>query len=352
MPIRTMAALIALLLALIPAQRADGDACPTDAAAAHEQYEVNSTHCAHITPEHNAYAHAHSSHFSAARTHADMLRRVDNRKSAQHKIDDTAHASAASESDEQHIAAVPTEQANPAANTSDAQHAANTPTERPTTNESYAQHAAAAPTERAQPAATVPYANLHPAKPASSPPPASNTDYLTSVPEGTAELPGSMPLSEFAPPEPGAFFDPESDMGIAIGESWYPIMRDFSALREALGEPLDIVLTDSCNHPGLYDKEYVYEFGSVYTHPEGDADIWYELFVYGDGITTSRGITNGSTLDDMLTAYGQEYYPDSAVTYIYTLSGREQDFASPAITFEVSDDRVIYFDIFYPIYEN
>ena len=196
------------------------------------------------------------------------------------------------------------------------------------------------------------YANLHPAKPASSPPPASNTDYLTSVPEGTAELPGSMPLSEFAPPEPGAFFDPESDMGIAIGESWYPIMRDFSALREALGEPLDIVLTDSCNHPGLYDKEYVYEFGSVYTHPEGDADIWYELFVYGDGITTSRGITNGSTLDDMLTAYGQEYYPDSAVTYIYTLSGREQDFASPAITFEVSDDRVIYFDIFYPIYEN
>lgn len=312
MPIRTMAALVALLLALIPAQRADGDASPLDSSAANVQYEVSRAYCMQNKPEYSAYVHVHTSHFRSARTHADMLRSEGKRKSAQYKAGNAAHAPTAPESGELHVA----------------------------------------PTERVQPAATVPYANLHPAKPASSPPPASNEGRLTSVPEGTAELPGSIPLGDFTPPDLGAFFDPEGDMGIAIGENWYPIMRDFSALREALGEPLDIVLTESCNHPGHYDKEYVYEFGSVYTHPEGDADIWYELFVYGDGINTSRGITNGSTLDDMLAAYGQEYYPDSAVTYIYTLSGREQDFASPAITFETSDDIVIYFDIFYPIYEN
>lgn len=165
------------------------------------------------------------------------------------------------------------------------------------------------------------------------------------------ELPARIPLDEFTAPQPGEPFSVAGDAGIAVGDSWYPILRDFGELSAALGEPLEVVLTDSVIHPDYYDKEFIYEFGSVYTHPVDGVDVWYEIFVDGEGFETSRGIRIGDSAQDVLAAYGDEYYADSATVYIYSISGAQQDYATASVTIEATVDGVIYFDVYYPVYD-
>ncbi|MGN0741470.1 MAG: hypothetical protein ACI4L8_02390 [Candidatus Fimadaptatus sp.] len=165
------------------------------------------------------------------------------------------------------------------------------------------------------------------------------------------ERAASLPLDELARPEPGAPFTVQGDAGIAIGDTWYPILRDFTELKAALGEPLDVVLTDSLIHTDYYDKEFIYDFGSVYTHPVDGVDVWYEIFIDSGDFVTSRGIGIGSTPADMLEAYGEEYYADSATVYVYSLSGTEQDYATPSITMEAINNGVIYIDVYYPVFD-
>lgn len=165
------------------------------------------------------------------------------------------------------------------------------------------------------------------------------------------ELPGRVPLSEFTSPQPGEPFSIEGDAGIVVGDSWYPILRGFDELSAALGEPLEVVLTDSVVHPDYYDKEYRYEFGSVYTHPVDGVDVWYEIFIDGQGLETSRGIRIGDTAQDVLEAYGDVYYADSATVYVYSLSGSEEDYATPSVTIEATVEGVIYIDVYYPVFD-
>ena len=165
------------------------------------------------------------------------------------------------------------------------------------------------------------------------------------------ERAASLPLDELARPEPGAPFTVQGDAGIAIGDTWYPILRDFAELKAALGEPLDVVLTDSLIHADYYDKEFIYDFGSVYTHPVDGVDVWYEIFIDSGDFVTSRGIGIGSTPAEMLAAYGEEYYADSATVYVYSLSGTEQDYATPSITMEAINNGVIYIDVYYPVFD-
>lgn len=165
------------------------------------------------------------------------------------------------------------------------------------------------------------------------------------------ERAASLPLDELDRPEPGAPFTVQGDAGITIGDTWYPILRDFTELKAALGEPLDVVLTDSLIHTDYYDKEFIYDFGSVYTHPVDGVDVWYEIFIDSGDFVTSRGIGIGSTPAEMLAAYGEEYYADSATVYVYSLSGTEQDYATPSITMEAINNGVIYIDVYYPVFD-
>lgn len=165
------------------------------------------------------------------------------------------------------------------------------------------------------------------------------------------ELPARIPLSEFDAPQLSEPFSVAGDAGIVVGDDWYPILRGFDELSAALGEPLEVVLTDSVIHPEYYDKEYRYEFGSVYTHPVDGVDVWYEIFIDGEGLEMSRGIRIGDTAQDVLDAYGNEYYADSATVYVYSLSGTEQDYATPSVTIEATVEGVIYIDVYYPVFD-
>ena len=139
----------------------------------------------------------------------------------------------------------------------------------------------------------------------------------------------------------------EDDIGISVGGVWYPVLNDFAPLMEALGEPVETIAAPSCVFKGE-DKEFVYEGMSVYTNPLGEIDVWYEAYITGGDFETSRGIGIGASADDVINAYGENYYCESEDKMTYSLTGDPDDYSSPCIIFTLSDDTVTCIDIYYP----
>ncbi len=148
-------------------------------------------------------------------------------------------------------------------------------------------------------------------------------------------------------PENGAPLTLEGDMGLLIDGVWYPILNSFEALKEALGEPNDVISAPSCVFRGE-DKEFVYEGMSIYTNPFGELDVWYEAYITDEGFTTTRGIGFGASAEDILAAYGDHFYIEGEGMMTYSISGVPEDYMSPCIIFELKDDVVICVDIYYP----
>ncbi len=81
---------------------------------------------------------------------------------------------------------------------------------------------------------------------------------------------------------------------------------DFADTLKALGEPLDYSEAASCYFDGM-DKSYVYEGYTILTYPSGDRDFIQDINITSDSLKTDKGITVGSTLEDMTSAYGEDY---------------------------------------------
>lgn len=139
----------------------------------------------------------------------------------------------------------------------------------------------------------------------------------------------------------------EGDLGLYINDTWFPILNDFSGLHEALGQELDMMAAPSCAFKGD-DKEFVYDGMSIYTNPLGDMDVWMEAYITAGDWTTTRGIGIGSTVDDIIAAYGDGYFADNDDMMTYSLSGDPTDYASPCIIFTLEDGAVVCIDIYYP----
>ena len=151
----------------------------------------------------------------------------------------------------------------------------------------------------------------------------------------------------YTAPEPGAPLALETDLGLLVDGVWYPILNDFAPLLAALGEPTDLVAAPSCVFKGE-DKEFVYDGMSVYTNPLGEVDVWYEAYITGAGFQTARGIGIGSAREDVLAAYGENYYLEGEDMLTYSLSGDPEDYASPCLVFTLTDGAVSCIDIYYP----
>jgi hypothetical protein len=151
----------------------------------------------------------------------------------------------------------------------------------------------------------------------------------------------------FIPPVPGEDMSLEKDMGLLLNGMWYPILNDFRALHEALGEPAALNAAPSCVFVGE-DKEYVYEGLTAFTNPVGEQDIWFEMQLTNNTYATSRGIRVGDTLEMLQNAYGDRCYWEGETILTYSVSGIEGDYASPCIMFEIVDDVIASIDIYYP----
>ena len=152
----------------------------------------------------------------------------------------------------------------------------------------------------------------------------------------------------FAAPDPASPLTLEGDMGLLVENTWYPILNDFTPLKEALGEAEDIIAAPSCVFQGE-DKEFVYDGMSVFTNPLGALDVWYEVCITGEGYTTVRGIGVGSSRNEIIAAYGQNYYMEGENVMTFSVSGIEGDYESPCVMFELTEDGLVScIDIYFP----
>jgi len=154
-------------------------------------------------------------------------------------------------------------------------------------------------------------------------------------------------MVEWTAPLPGEPVSMEKDLGVVAGGVYYPVFTAAQPLVEALGEPLEQMASPSCVFEGE-DREFVYEYGSLYTNPIEGTDIWFDFYITAPGMATSRGLSVGDTVEKMLELYGENFYAEDEDMYTYSLSGVEGDLSSPCLIFESEEGLIVAIDIYYP----
>ena len=82
--------------------------------------------------------------------------------------------------------------------------------------------------------------------------------------------------------------------------------KDFAPMLESLGEPVNYSEAASCYYDGM-DKVYSYDGFEIKTYPSGDKDFVQDICMSSDSFKTPEGVTIGSTLEAVTTAYGEDY---------------------------------------------
>ena len=111
--------------------------------------------------------------------------------------------------------------------------------------------------------------------------------------------------------------------------------EDFAAALDKLGEPLDYNEAASCYFEGM-DKQFYYEGFEIKTYPVGDKDYVQDICVSANTYSTPEGITVGSSLDEVVAAYGEDY---SKTGKMYNYYATEDKY----MYFFVTNDGVKYF---------
>ncbi len=142
-------------------------------------------------------------------------------------------------------------------------------------------------------------------------------------------------------------FTLENDVGVTINGTWYPVLTDAAPMVESMGEH-ELFESPSCVYDSGDDKEFSCNDYSIFTNPVEGKDIWYDFMVKGGSIQTARGIKIGDSVDDVIAAYGDNYYWEGENVLTYSVSGIEGDYESPCIIFTLHDDKVSLFNIYYP----
>ncbi|MDF2485095.1 MAG: hypothetical protein K0R46_1263 [Herbinix sp.] len=110
-----------------------------------------------------------------------------------------------------------------------------------------------------------------------------------------------------------------------------PMNVDAAPIVEVLGEPVEYFEAASCAFQGL-DKIYYYNGFELGTYPNAEKDFVSYVNLLDDSVTTEKGIYLGSTLDDIIAAYGDDYTAEGT-SYVYRLGETK-------LTFIVEEDAV------------
>ena len=118
------------------------------------------------------------------------------------------------------------------------------------------------------------------------------------------------PVTDDEPHTPQVFF-------FKIGDVVIDLNQDVSYVISNVGDPVGVLELPSCAFDGM-DRVFRYPGADLYTYPAGDNDIVYTIVFYDDSIRTAEGgIRLGSTLQDVLDAYGDDFELDSGM-YTFT----------------------------------
>lgn len=110
----------------------------------------------------------------------------------------------------------------------------------------------------------------------------------------------------------------------AYQEVTIPMNVDAAPIVEKLGEPVDYFEAASCAFQGL-DKIFYYSGFELGTYPNGDKDYVSYVNLLDDSVTTDKGIFLGSSLDEVVAAYGNGYKVDGT-SYVYFLGDSKLTF--------------------------
>lgn len=122
---------------------------------------------------------------------------------------------------------------------------------------------------------------------------------------GKTSSPASAPEKEEIADEKGSFII--SDQKLEIG------MNLTETVLNALGDPNDVQNAPSCHFDGE-DTIYIYDDYSLYTYADGDKNVLYLIEISGSGVSTSEGISIGSSCEDVREIYGAP--SEEAETYL------------------------------------
>lgn len=106
----------------------------------------------------------------------------------------------------------------------------------------------------------------------------------------------------------------EDDFVIVASGSELAFDMTMDSVIAILGDGYDYSEAVSCAYDGM-DKTYAWPDIEIYSWPDGDVDKVNEIMIFSDLYMTARGITVGSTLDEVVAAYGQGETIGSMVEY-------------------------------------
>ena len=130
----------------------------------------------------------------------------------------------------------------------------------------------------------------------------------------------------------------QEDLVFAIDGANFPLDTDIAPLIEILGDGYTLSTAPSCVYDGE-DKTYDYGNIIIYTYPNGEKDIIWEIDIAGAEYSTTKGIKVGDSLEDINAAYGDTGF-EVGHTYIYNISEDEDDIESPQLCFEFNEDKI------------
>lgn len=125
-------------------------------------------------------------------------------------------------------------------------------------------------------------------------------------------------------PEPGGYVFEVDGITIAMHEEAGPIL-------EELGEARGYFEAESCAFDGL-DKTYTYHGFELCTYELDGKDYVASIFFLDDSVSTPEGVYLYSSLEDVISAYGDSY-STSFNLYIYELEDSQ-------IRFLIENDHV------------
>ena len=136
----------------------------------------------------------------------------------------------------------------------------------------------------------------------------------------------------------GKPFKPDSDTAFVIDGKTRRIKGDADELINAVPGEYSYSEALSCMTEG-YDKTYDFGFIKIETVPSGGEDRLSCITVTGEGISTPRGISVGSSKEDVISAYGENGYKEGPYL-VFSESGDPNDISGAKLYFKIENDTV------------
>ena len=141
----------------------------------------------------------------------------------------------------------------------------------------------------------------------------------------------------------------DAETGIAVDDTTFTyngvsvaLDAELEPVISALGDADDVKSELSCHGEGD-DKTYTYGGFIVKSYPKDGVDRVLEVLINDAGIPTSKGIEVGSSLDDVIAAYGDVYTTIANKRYVYNAGGGK------TLRFVVEDNAVVQIDYYFNV---